>query len=272
MSSIIREPQDFEYLSWTKIRGSSGTAGSFLKAYSEIGGKTYYKLSNYDGISGVVGHECVNEIIVDRLLSLYNIEHLSYELLNANIIVDGKKINTWLCRSKDFKQRGESKIALDVYYQLEKKENETPLQFCVNRGWGEYVYNMLAVDFIICNRDRHGANIEILFNRKKRSIGPAPLFDHGVSLAFNCNTLEEISKFDVTKDYPVQCFVGGKSAFDNLNLIPRGCEPGLKAMADTDRKDIIGGLDGVIPEQLQDKIWQMIKERSKIYEDFCNKR
>ena len=49
------------YLSWSKIRNSSGTAGSFLKGYSVLGGnKVYYKLSNFDKIKGVIGHVCVN--------------------------------------------------------------------------------------------------------------------------------------------------------------------------------------------------------------------
>ena len=47
MNRIIHEKQDMTHLSWSKIRNSSGTAGSFLKAYSVLGGKkTYYKLSN----------------------------------------------------------------------------------------------------------------------------------------------------------------------------------------------------------------------------------
>ena len=83
-TAIIHEKQDLTYLSWSKIRSSSGTAGSFLKATSELGGKkTYYKLSNYDSQKGVVGHECVNEIIADRLLTILGIEHLHYQLIHC---------------------------------------------------------------------------------------------------------------------------------------------------------------------------------------------
>ena len=39
MNRIIHEKQDMTHLSWSKIRNSSGTAGSFLKAYSVLGGK-----------------------------------------------------------------------------------------------------------------------------------------------------------------------------------------------------------------------------------------
>ena len=58
---IIKDRQDLTYLSWTRIRHSSGTAGSFFKAYSEIGGhRIYYKLSNYDMSNGITGHECID--------------------------------------------------------------------------------------------------------------------------------------------------------------------------------------------------------------------
>ena len=116
MNRVKRDKQDMTYLSWSKIRNSSGTAGSFLKAYSMLGGKKiYYKLSNFDKIKGIVGHECVNEIIVDRLLDILGVPHLYYELICADVMIDGKTHEVYLCASEDFKQRGESKLALDTY-------------------------------------------------------------------------------------------------------------------------------------------------------------
>ncbi|MBQ1640746.1 MAG: hypothetical protein II051_05795, partial [Lachnospiraceae bacterium] len=72
---VIREKQDLTYLKWSHVRNSSGTAGTFLKS-EEVrdGKKIYYKLSNFDLEQGVVGHECINEIIVDRLLTLLQVE------------------------------------------------------------------------------------------------------------------------------------------------------------------------------------------------------
>ena len=44
MAKIIHELQDLTYLNWAKARGSSGTAGSFLKSYENTTiGKKYYK-------------------------------------------------------------------------------------------------------------------------------------------------------------------------------------------------------------------------------------
>ena len=108
-SQIIKEKQDLTYLKWSHIRSSSGTAGTFLKSESTIDGiKKYYKLSNFDSVNGVVGHECINELIVDRLLTLLEVEHLSYELIHADIDIEGNIYDTYLCASENFKKRNES--------------------------------------------------------------------------------------------------------------------------------------------------------------------
>ena len=87
-NNIILETQNLTYLKWSHIRSSSGTAGTFLKSESIINGKKiYYKLSNFDSVNGVIGHECINEIIVARLLTILGVEHLEYELIHADIEV-----------------------------------------------------------------------------------------------------------------------------------------------------------------------------------------
>ena len=132
------------------MRNSSGTAGSFLKSYSELGKKkTYYKLSNFDKVKGIIGHECVNEIIIDRLLDILGIEHLHYQLIHADVLINEKVHEVYLCASKDFKERGESKTALDNYWDIEHLDGEGPLEFCIRNGWEEYIYRMLVVDFLI---------------------------------------------------------------------------------------------------------------------------
>jgi hypothetical protein len=273
MSQILKEKQDMTYLSWSKIRHSSGTAGSFLKSYSELGGKkTYYKLSNFDSVRGVIGHECVNEIIVDRLLEILGIEHLHYQLIYADILISGQPYEVYLCASEDFKQPGESKIALDAYYELEKLEGETPLQFCIRNGWEEYIDQMLVIDFLILNRDRHGANIEVLRNSRKRTIRLAPLFDHGLSLLFNCTNDAAVEKYDVMEDKLTNNYIGSRSTWDNLKLIPADRMPKLNPLRESDRALLLEGLDGVISQNLQDQIWTMIWKRWCAYEDFCHSR
>jgi len=286
---VILQLQDFRHLQWTKIRHSSGTAGSFLKASARIRGERwYYKLSDYDPYRGIVGHECVNEIIADRLLTILRIPHLSYQLIHALVLIDGKEYETWLCRSKDYRQNGESKIALDTYYQMEKEEEESPLDFCFRQGWGQYISDMLLVDFLILNRDRHGANLEVLRNRHTKAVRLAPLFDHGLSLCFSAHDDRDLITIDSLADRPVQCFVGSHSAMENLNLIPkeyrkiemlRPSETGDRAdndplqspgLRESDQDQIFLHLDEAVSEKRREVIWQMIWKRWKYYESFCN--
>lgn len=270
---LILEKQDLTYLNWSRFRNSSGTAGSFLKAYSELGGvKMYYKLSNYNSIYGVTGHESVNELIVDRLLTLLGIEHLHYQLIHADVVVEEKVWETYVCASQNFRRKNEDKQPLDVFYENERKEGEGPLGFCVRRGWGKYIWQMLVVDYLILNRDRHGANIEVLRDKKKETIRIAPLFDHGLSLLCRCETDEAAEKFDVMADLPVQCFVGSRSTRENLNLIPADQMPQLKPICEKDKSFLMDEMEGIISKTLSDKIWEMIWRRWCCYEDFCNSR
>lgn len=272
-TQLINEKQDLTYLSWSVYRNSSGTAGSFLKAYSELGGKKrYYKLSNFDKVQGVIGHECVNELIVDRLLTILGIEHLPYQLIHADVTVDGKIHEVYLCSSEDFKESGESKIALDAYKEREAQQEESALDFCIRMGWETYIYQMLVVDFLILNRDRHGANIEVLRNSRKRTIHLAPLFDHGLSLLCRCADDSQVEAFDVMEDKLCNNYIGSKSTWENLKLIPAEKMPVLNALRESDREIIMEGLDGIISQTLQDKIWEMIWKRWCAYEDFCNSR
>ncbi len=271
---IILEKQDLTYLNWAKVRNSSGTVGTFLKAYSEFAGeKTYYKLSDYDTVKGIIGHESVNEIIVDRLLTMLGIEHLSYRLICADIILDGKICPAYVCASDDFKQKGEDKVALDTYYELEHMEDEMPLEFCIRNGWEKEIYEMLVIDFLILNRDRHGANIEVLRNKKQKTFRLAPLFDHGLSLLFSIkDDLSQLENWDVMADRRVQCYVGSNSAYDNLKLIPKDKLPEFSLPSMDDFAQIFEGLHQILPQQLLDKVREMIWRRLEYYEDFCNQK
>lgn len=267
VQDLITEEQDLRYLKWTRIRKSSGTAGSYLKAYGTLeGSKVYYKLSCFDPLRGVTGHECVNELIVDRLLTVLGIDHLHYQLINARISIDGKEYKAWICASQDFKMKGDSKIAFDDYYDLRKDDEEDVWGFIKRMEWEDYFYNMLAVDYVILNRDRHGANVEII-KSAANVVKPAPLFDHGLSLIYSCGSDEEAAMADPLEDKPVQCYVGGRSARGNLDLIPSDRRPKLRKLTDREYAMVFEGLEGVLSKTYLDKIGEMIQERLASYEN-----
>ena len=267
MAVIIKEKQDLTYLQWSHIRSSSGTAGSFLKSGSNLGGvKKYYKLSIFDPANGIVGHECVNEIIVDRLLTILGVPHLSYELINADIEVDGTQYNTWLCSSEDFKAKGESKIALDDYYRENTIPSESHYDFCARQGWKEYIDRMIVIDYLILNRDRHGANIEVLRNSRAHTMRIAPYFDHGVSLLYSCHSDKEAAAFDVMADIKCNNFIGSFSCRDNLRLVADTPKYFSGLLTPAHKRILFDGLEDILSRTFIDRIWEMIYERYNAYE------
>lgn len=263
-TKVILQKQDLTYLKWSHIRSSSGTAGTFLKSESTISGKkVYYKLSNFDQEKGVVGHECVNEIIVDRLLTLLGVEHLHYQLILADIEIDGRIYTTYLCASEDFKNRGESKTSLDNYFVANHQQGESAYDFCQRLGFGEYIDTMLAIDYLILNRDRHGANIEVLRNSRAHSIRIAPYFDHGLSLLFNCLSEDEIGSFDIMKERQCNNYIGSRSCYENLSFI-KGKKVFSGELKGTDRDYLFKDLSDILSSTHLDQIWSMLTERYRI--------
>ncbi len=263
-TKVILQKQNLTYLKWSHIRSSSGTAGTFLKAESTIGGKkVYYKLSNFDQIKGIVGHECVNEIIVDRLLTLLGVEHLHYQLILADIEIDSRIYTTYLCASEDFKERGESKTSLENYFVANHKQGESTYDFCERLGFGNYIDKMIAIDYLILNRDRHGANIEVLRNSRAHSLRIAPFFDHGLSFLFNCFTEDEIIAYDVMKDRQCNNFIGSRSCYENLTLI-KGKNLFSGVLEDDDRDYLFKDLGDILSPAHLNQIWRMLTERYRV--------
>ncbi len=269
-TKVIRKKRDLTYLKWSHIRKSGGTAGTFLKSESVIdGAKVHYKLSNFDPVYGVVGHECVNEIVVDRLLTILGVDHLHYELIHADIEVEHQIFETYLCASNDFKKRGEEKIAIDDYYRVNAIPMETHYDFCVRHGWKQAIEEMIVVDYLILNRDRHGANIEVLRNARAHTLRIAPLFDHGLSLLYSCGSDDAAQRFDILKDRKCQNFIGSFSCRENLELVRNGDIFSGK-LRESDRETLFEGLDGIISDVFLDRIWEMIFERYRTYENLRN--
>ena len=132
---------------------------------------------------------------------------------------------------------------------------------------------MLIVDFLILNRDRHGANIEALRDSETKTIRLAPLFDHGISLLFSYkDNYTDIDETDVLQDKPVQCFVGSKSAYANLSLIPPNKLPAINPLSQSDIDYIFADINRILPQKMVDKLIEFLTKRVECYVDFCNKR
>jgi len=56
-------------------------------------------------------------------------------------------------------------------------------------------------------------------------------------------------------DKPVQCFVGSKSAEDNLKLIPKDSLPRLNPLRESNHEILFADLETVLSQVCIDKIW-----------------
>ena len=126
---------------------------------------------------------------------------------------------------------------------------------------------MIAVDYLILNRDRHGANIEVLRNARTHTIRIAPLFDHGLSLLYSCISDQEARRFDTMEDKRCQNYIGGYSCYENLELIKDKTKIFENSLKESDKEIIFDGMQNILSDVFIEKIWNMIYERYKIYEN-----
>ena len=270
--------QDLTHLDWSESATSSATGGSYLKARDGVGPEaTYYKLSCYDEVNGVYGHECVNETIAARLMGILCIWHVPYRLVHARVHIDGREHETWLSESASFRKRGESKASLARFYGLNRLEGETRLRFCERFGWIQDVQKAMLVDYLIANRDRHGSNLEVLKARDGR-LRLAPLFDNGLSLFYSSFNAQQLEAIDPLQDVVANNFLGTRSLEQNLMRFVPGNLP-IGRLKEAHEAQVVGGLapaledavQGVSETDFAHRLWQMIWERWCVYESLRNR-
>ena len=268
---VINKVQDLRHLVWSETGQTSASGGTFLKARTGLGANaTYYKLSCYDSYRGIYGHECVNEVVAARLMEALGIDHVRYTLVHARVVVDGVEYETWLARSKSFRKTGEAKMAFDTFFDLMHKKGESQLDFCTRFGWQETVQRMMLADYLIANRDRHGANIEVL-RARGGSVRLAPLFDNGVSYVFSCYADESrVRSFDSLQDVRANNFIGTKSLEENLQFVPSTLKVGR--ICKKDREFLLAGLDGAVSQAHLDAMWDIMWQRWQRWETLKSTR
>lgn len=257
---VIRSVQDLRQLVWSESGQTSASGGTFLKARTGVGANaTYYKLSCYDSYRGIYGYECVNEVVASRLMRLLGVDHVRYTLVHALVTVDDVQHETWLARSKSFRKTGESKMAFDTFFDLMHEKGESQLAFCERFGWTGFIQRMMLADYLLANRDRHGANIEVLRSRDG-SLRLAPLFDNGVSLVFSCYGDESrVSSVDPLEDVRANNFIGTRSLEENLAFVPADVD--VRPLGEDDRGTLFAGLGDALPASHLDAMWNIIWQR-----------
>lgn len=260
---IVQKEQDLTTLEWGERVNSSGTAGTYLKARTGHGARAiYYKLPRYNGIE-FDGHECINELVAARLMRLLEIDHLEYRLIHARVVVDGRERGVWLNSSKNFRKPRERKLSLSAYVSLYGEQGTTPYEVCRAHGWEGQIKQMMLVDYLIANRDRHGSNIEVILS-PDGSARLAPIFDNGLSfVAPFAGQRDAIEAFDPLRRVATTNYIGSRFLEDNLrDIAPVELTHELKL---EDRTALFAGLEHAAPDYLLEKKWEIVRERWSYY-------
>ncbi len=266
MYDVIKEATDLRHLKWSRKPD-----GPYLMSSEIISGRfVYYKLSGYDPQSGIVGHECIYEIIACRLMDLMGVRHVEYTLVNADVDIDGHTFRTWVCRWEDYRHTGEIAITFNQYYESGKLCDETPICFCIRKRWADHISRMLLVDYIIRNRNRPAGSIMVLKHRSGRRSRLSPLSDHGCSFLIPECLLSDCIRNDFMKDTHVRSFLGAVNSRQYLYLIPDDQRKKLLIPAIIDKSDLFDGLKGILDEHCYDLIWEMISRRMKYAHAFLS--
>jgi hypothetical protein len=150
-------------------------------------------------------------------------------------------------------------MAFDTFFDFKHEQGESQLAFGERYGWLEDVQRRLLVDYLIANRDRHGANIEVLRGRDG-SLRLAPLFDNGVSLVFSCYGDAEAAKaFEPLKDVRANNFIGTRSLEENLRFVSPNIK--LGELLESDKATLLAGLEDSLSPVHLDAIWNIVWQR-----------
>jgi len=268
--AILHAPTDIadlRGLSWSRTIGSINTDGAYLKATNDDK-SLYYKISSYNASQGIYGHEAVNELLAYRVAEELGIDAPKTSLRKSLVLIDGMEHETYVAVSESYKHEHETRVTFENLYKSAREKGEPALSVAIRFGWEVPVYTMFLFDFLIFNRDRHGANLEVLEDNGVLRL--SPLFDNGLSFAVSCHTDAELVAFDVMENRQVNNFIGTRSLYENLNSISATIK--IRALREDARERIFKGLDGILTPLHQDVAWNLLWGRWEYAKTVCDLR
>jgi hypothetical protein len=208
--------------------------------------------------------EPFNEVIASKILDLFNIDHVHYDLKYTDKGIPYSECKCMCDQGIEF---------INAQWIINQKPNEENdlfshfLKMCKDNGIQdakERIDEMLALDFLIGNEDRHRGNFGILRNAETLQwLGINPIFDNGNSLFFDRDN-DELESFGI--DSLGKAF--GDSNRLNLQLL------NYPEWYDSHKgKNIVDIVAGVLNDNKYllsdriDKIIEVIKERIKVFEN-----
>ena len=162
------------------VRTPDASSNGWLKKkWMIIGGKRYLAKAGL----GTILQEPYNEVAASRIMDLLGMEHVGYHIITEK--------NRPLSLCENFITTDTEFVPAAFVCNVLPKEKDdmyfTHLQKCAAYlhipGVQEYIDNLLTIDFLIENTDRHYGNFGFIRDvNTLEFIGSAPIFDNGTSL------------------------------------------------------------------------------------------
>lgn len=165
-----------------------GTDGMLPKCWIRRSDGVFLFKGGTNGFEGV-GNEPYSEYFVSQLETALGIEHVEYDLdsYHERIVSTCKLITS-----------KEISMIPSVYYFKNCSELPDYLLCADKLGVGDKIRNMLVLDALTCNYDRHLNNIQFLVRSDTYEIiSLAPVFDNGMGLCSHCKneTVEDFIEY-----------------------------------------------------------------------------
>lgn len=263
----MKNIKDMRKVDWNYGTNFTGTRGCYMKAKIEENGKImYYKLSNFNSVDGFVGHESINEVIAGRLGKMLGL-NVNYQYLRKAIVnIKQKEYITYVCESFSYKKNNESRMSIEELCNTFRKDSESNLDVIKRLGLSGLIDRVIAFDFLIIGRDRHGSNIEVFWDMKNKKFIEAPIFDNGISLLAPITydipheeRIEKIREFKELGTYIGNNYIGSRNLTENLKNISKPIY--VNKLKREDKKRIFYGLREALDNEYIEKIWSIIVYR-----------
>lgn len=248
---------DLRNIKWTNQKGSN-TNGILLK--TQINDK-YLKLGSFSG-EFFYNREPLFEVLSSRVGEQLNFNVLKYDLIQVKININGNQLITEASISTEYKNN-EKSIPIEEFINTKEdcfKKLET-------FGLLQDFKNIVIFDYIICNMDRHGKNIEVLLNDKGK-YRLAPAFDNSftaITYRYNQMLNKDFEKYKYNDKTKVNNYLGSNILEDNLKLFKH-----LPKLRYLNRDSLFKGLGNTTTRTFRNNYFNFINERIKQYNEIAN--
>ena len=166
------------------------------------------------GGSNPYRQEPINEVVASKIMEYLNIPHIDYQMMFS--------LGYPYCECSDFIDINCDFVsAYQINQVLKKNNDESPYSHflrCANSlgipNVKEFLNQMIVIDFIIANEDRHFNNFGAIRNVDSLEfVSMAPIFDSGSCLGFD-KIPEDIVKQNLVESKPFK-----KNPFEQLDLV-----------------------------------------------------